>query len=235
MIRRALASIRYRVGSQARRAILAAAVRADSRSAKSRILMSPGGRGLFIDCGSNLGQGLAHFRKHFPADLYDYILVEPNPYCAGRLRQMAESSSEHIEIVEAAASSREGRAKFYGLAEDGRGQTSDGGSILRDHASAWYTVDEEKALEVQTFPLSQLIEARVGSYSAIIMKMDIEGAEYEVLEHLLETGAHRRLSGLYVEFHSQYMREPARSVYAKREADITERYRAAGLPLRPWV
>jgi FkbM family methyltransferase len=234
MIRRALASIRYRLGSQARRAALAAAVRTDSRSAKSRILTNPGGRGLFIDCGSNLGQGLAHFRKHFPAELYDYILVEPNPHCAGRLREMAESSSDHIEIVEAAASSREGRAKFYGLAEDGRGQTSDGGSIVRDHASAWYTVDEENALEVRTFSLSQLIQAR-GSYSAIIVKMDIEGAEYEVLEHLLETGAHRSLNGLYVEFHSQYMREPARSLYAKREADITRRYKAAGLPLRPWV
>jgi len=235
MIRRALASIRYRVGSQARRAALAAAVRADSRSAKSRILNSPGGRGLFIDCGSNLGQGLAHFKKHFPADLYDYILVEPNPHCAGRLRGMSASSSDHIEIIEAAASNREGRAKFYGLAEDGRGQTSDGGSILRDHASAWYTADEEKALEVQTFSLSHLIESRAGSYSTIIMKMDIEGAEYEVLGHLLETGAHRMLNGLYVEFHSQYMREPARSLYAKREADLKERYKAAGLPLRLWV
>jgi FkbM family methyltransferase len=235
MIRRALASIKYRVGSQARRAVLAAAVKADSRLAKSRILTGSGGRGLFIDCGSNLGQGLAHFKKHFPADLYDYILVEPNPHCAGRLRRMADSSGEHIEIIEAAASNCEGRAKFYGLAEDGRGQTSDGGSILRDHASAWYTADEQRAVEVRTFSLSQLIESRGGSYSAIIMKMDIEGAEYEVLEHLLETGAHRMLNGLYVEFHSQYMREPARSVYAKREADITERYKAAGLPLRPWV
>ena len=235
MIRRALASIRYRVGSQARRVALAAVVKADSQAARARILGSPNRRGLFIDCGSNLGQGLKHFKRYFPADLYDYILVEPNPYCAGLLRAMYERSSEHVEIIQAAASNREGQAKFYGLTEDGRGQTSDGGSILRDHASAWYAADEERALEVRTFALADLIASRADAYPAIIMKLDIEGAEYEVLEHLLETGVHRRLNGLYVEFHSQYMREPEQSVYARREEDLKRRYIAAGLPLRLWA
>ncbi len=35
----------------------------------------------------------------------------------------------------------------------------------------------------------------------VTMKMDIEGAEYELLEHLIATGAHRNVERLLVEWH----------------------------------
>ena len=35
----------------------------------------PGARGLFIDCGSNLGQGFKQFVRHFPLRRFNYILI----------------------------------------------------------------------------------------------------------------------------------------------------------------
>ena len=42
-------------------------------------------KGLFIDCGSNLGQGFSFFEQYFPLKTFDYILVEPNPFCKEEL------------------------------------------------------------------------------------------------------------------------------------------------------
>ena len=42
-------------------------------------------KGLFIDCGSNLGQGFTFFEQYFPLKTFDYILVEPNPFCKEEL------------------------------------------------------------------------------------------------------------------------------------------------------
>ena len=65
--------------------------------------------------------------------------------------------------------------------------------------------------------------------------MDIEGAEYDVLEDLAHTGTHRYLHAVYVEFHSRYMRGAEKWAYQRREAVIRKRYAADGVPLRLWV
>jgi hypothetical protein len=95
-------------------------------------------RGLFIDCGSNVGQGFSYFRTYFPPEYFDYILVEPNPYCVGRLKTLASTLQANVRIIDAAAGTRTGEAKLYGLTEDERGKVSQGGSILKDHNSIYY-------------------------------------------------------------------------------------------------
>lgn len=37
----------------------------------------------------------------------------------------------------------------------------------------------------------------------VVVKMDIEGAEYEVIPHLVETGAYKLVDVLMVEWHSK--------------------------------
>ena len=63
-------------------------------------------KGLFIDCGSNLGQGFSFFSKYFPLNKFDFILIEPNPYCEKELtRKINEKKSEgSIQLINKAAS-----------------------------------------------------------------------------------------------------------------------------------
>lgn len=224
----------YRVTKQLTTARLAVQLRRDARQVRAAV-RADGGRGLFIDCGSNLGQGFRHFRGHFPPDAFDYVLVEPNPFCVERLRHLSAELGGAIELIPAAASTAEGEARFYGLTEDARGGYSEGGSIVRDHATAWYAPDASRATVVPTFSFADLLERMRGRYRGIAIKMDIEGAECEVLEDVIARGLHRAIAVLYVEFHSQYMTEPSRSVYAGREAAIARAFAAAGVPLRRWI
>jgi FkbM family methyltransferase len=218
-----------------RRALVWRTLRQDARRAEAMIAGSAGRRGLFIDCGSNLGQGFAYFKTYFPAHRFDYILVEPNPYCAAHLRADLAGTGEQIEIIEAAASNREGEASLYGVDDGTDDRTSQGGSIVTAHPSAWHATGPQPPMFVRTFSLAQLIASKRDAYAVVTMKMDIEGAEYDVLEDLIVSGAHRHIDAVYVEFHSQYMRRPDKRAYRRREASIRRTYAADGVPLRLWV
>jgi len=192
----------------------------------------PGARGLFVDCGSNLGQGFTQFVRHYPLDRFDYILIEPNPNCLPDLRRIVAARNGKIEILEQAASTQAGTVKFYGLERD---PTSQGGSMLKDHNSAYYAPDEEHALEVPTFSLAELIQKRSVGYAAVVLKLDIEGGEYEVLPHMIGQAVHRQLDAAYIEFHSQYMAEPKGSIYRELEARIRARLAQDQVPYRIWI
>ena len=64
----------------------------------SRQIIKSGKTFLFIDCGSNLGQGFKFFRKYFTLDIFDYILIEPNPNCIKELKKLTNKKITLIII-----------------------------------------------------------------------------------------------------------------------------------------
>lgn len=82
------------------------------RRARAATACLGGRRGLFLDCGSNIGQGFEYFRQHFTADHFDYELFEPNPNCLPYLeRARACLPDHHIEIHNAAVSATMGHSR----------------------------------------------------------------------------------------------------------------------------
>jgi FkbM family methyltransferase len=213
---------------------LRAAVAADA----NRILIKikgGGGRGLFIDCGSNIGQGYRFFSKFYPPDLYDYILVEPNTNCVPHLHALRRNGNSSIEIIEKAASVRDGHTKLFGPPVAQRDPTYEGCSIVVDHNNALYEAEEITVGLVETFSLSDLIMAKRAAYDVVVMKMDVEGAEYEILEDMIEKGAHRELVAIYVEFHSQYMTGSERTDRRFLEKKIQNSFSAENIVFRRWI
>lgn len=211
-------------------------VRAASDAWKSRAKLAWSGsaNGLFIDCGSNVGQGFAWFRRYFPLDHYDYILVEPNPNCVAELRSTCAGLRGNIRLLEQAAGTAAGEVDFFGLTESEWGNTNQGGSILPEHNSRLYTSDRAGAIKVETFSLADLIAESQATYPSVLLKLDVEGAEYEVLDDLLNRRVHLGLDVAYVEFHSRYMLEPDRTHYRERETELIRRFKRDGVPLRLW-
>jgi FkbM family methyltransferase len=193
------------------------------------------GRGLFIDCGSNLGQGFSYFKRHFRPNYFDYVLIEPNPNCIPHLHSLRGQLAEcNIEIIDKAAGVAIGEVKFFGLSES-HDPTTQGGSIVRGHNSRYYDALELEAITVRTFSLADLISEKKRIYDSLILKLDIEGGEYSVLEDLFGSGSHLLLDFSYVEFHSQYMVEPLCSEYQAKEQEIVARFASDGVPFRRWI
>lgn len=210
-------------------------VAADAAASLARIQSGPKHRGLFIDCGSNLGQGFSYFRRFYPLENYDFILIEPNPNCIPHLETLCAGLSGNMRILAEAAGTGIGQVKFFGLTEGKADPTTQGGSTMRDHNSRYYAVNEEKAITVKTFSLADLIAESRPNYDSIILKLDIEGGEYEVLSDIVAKGRHHDLDFSYVEFHSQYMAEPQCSEYRAREATLMAQFARDSVAFRQWI
>jgi len=193
---------------------------------------------LFIDMGSNLGQGFEYFSQFYSPNCFDYWFVEPNPFLHSDLSKKLTALYQENQwtgkgrLIPEAISSFNGSTKLFGLVEDSRGKTSDGASIVRNHNSIYYESNDDLAIEVKTVRATDMINQASSDYSIIVVKMDIEGAEYDALEDLIASGAIALVDHLYVEFHSQCVKSQDRQSVMQRETVIKDRL---GEKLFAWI
>jgi len=180
-------------------------------------------KNLFIDMGSNLGQGFQYFSKFYNPNLFDFLLIEANPNCIDQLESTISNLyavnnwSGNWDILNVAISNTNGTVKLYGLVEDVRGKQSDGASTSKDHNSIYYESNEQRAINVSSVNISELINKYTSEYSTIIVKMDIESSEYDSIEDLISTGAIKNIKHLYVGWHSQYYSDNKKREILSRE------------------
>ena len=212
---------------------LRAAISFDATLALSK-LSNGKRRGLFIDCGSNIGQGYAYFSRYYKRDRFDYVLIEPNVQCFPYLEALRRDKVR-IEIIRKAASTKTGFARLFGSPSGEGDPIYQGRSIVAEHNGSLYDNADPAAAVVETFSLSQLILEKSKSYDLIALKMDVEGAEYAILEDILEKGAHRELFAAYVEFHSLYMRQLERAAKRALEEKIRRSLKSENVIFREWI
>lgn len=178
---------------------------------------------LFVDLGANLGQGYSWFKNYFNTANISFELFEPNPNCVKKLEQLDDIVAGRIVLHPVGVGKEEGSFEFYGLDNSEGGKYSQGGSIIKEHNSSWYTSSEDNAIKVKVIDFSSYLEKKSKIFNKIIVKMDIEGSEVDLLEALLEKNTINLISVLYVEFHSQYQSMEHSLLTKKREEDIINR------------
>jgi FkbM family methyltransferase len=120
--------------------------------------------GSFLDIGAHIGSSTAAvLRRHPNAHV---IAIEAVPQKAAWLRKRFPS----IDVRQYAVADRRGRATFY-VDIDRPGYSS----LISSGANAQ---DAREAIEVQVIPLDELLPTEFAS----LVKIDVEGAEYAVLQ-----------------------------------------------------
>jgi FkbM family methyltransferase len=147
-------------------------------------------RRIFIDLGAHIGESIRFFRDYHPESKhYEYFAFEPLPDNIERLHEI-----NNLTIIPAAASIRDGHEKFFiGLPESG--------SLNNKKRSGG--LDGERHIEVKTvnFPrwFNELIS---GDYVPdVTIKMNIEGAEYEIIEKMNRYGQIPFVRKWYIQWH----------------------------------
>jgi FkbM family methyltransferase len=154
-----------------------------------------GSRPLLIDCG--LGRDIS-FPAAFLARFGGAVIgIDPNPQSLDYCRARCPSG---MEIRDRAFWSRAGETLTFHLprAPEQLPVGADGisGSLVGSHAY----VGGGDTLTVTTTSLEQVLED-AGRAECDILKLDVEGAEYEILANLCDRGLLRRVRQLLVEFH----------------------------------
>ena len=190
---------------------------------------------LFVDLGANLGQGFYWFKKYFFQKNIAFELFEPNPYCIAYLKSLDEIITGEAILHPCGVGITSGTFDFYGTSPTEGGQYSQGGSIMIDHNSKRYQSSLDEAIKVSIIDFSNYLMEKSHAYQKIIVKMDIEGAEVDLLEHLINKNTINLIDILYVEFHSEYLSEEYAKQIKVREETILKKIRNnTKVKLRIW-
>jgi len=122
---------------------------------------------IILDCGANIGISVLNYKRQFPHA--KITAFEPDPQIVPLLRRnLQRNGAIDVEIVDAAVWIRGGESKFFCEGADGSRLISD--SQFFPASAVVKTVD------LRTFVCGEID----------LIKMDIEGAEFEVILHLGE-------------------------------------------------
>ena len=191
-----------------------------------------------MDCGSNIGQGFEFFRQYYPNKLYDYVLFEPNPYCFEVLtKKYSGLVDQGVQIRNVAVGIDNGEIDFFGLEVEKGGIYSVGGTVLPEHNSKMYAVPNSASMKVPSIDFADFLSAILdrNDYSMVILKLDIEGGEYPVIDSLVSNDLISKFGTIYVEFHSQYMSSAFATNYRHREKVFFKYSKRVGTRVIRWI
>jgi FkbM family methyltransferase len=170
---------------------------------------SPNLRPRIVDCGANIGMAVLFFKAVRPGA--EVIAFEPHPVTFARLVETIDSNRlRDVHAENAAVGGTDGTVAFYS-------HQSDHGSLTGSIDRSW---GGDERLETRTVRLSGWIREPVD-----FLKIDVEGAEYDVIDDLIETDAIRWVQEAAIEFHELDTR-PARLTH------MTKSLEAAGFHIQ---
>lgn len=177
---------------------------------------------LLVDCG--LGNDISftvEFLQRFGGRV---IGIDPNPAALGYARANCPAGMEVRDAAFWKEAGRELRFHLPGPSEQlPHGADGVSGSLLASHAYA-----RGATRMVRTTSLVEVL-ASAERHECDVLKLDIEGAEYEVLEALCSSGDIHRVRQLLVEFHHQWTDHSF-----EESLDAVTRLEANGFKLRHW-
>lgn len=160
-------------------------------------------RKVFIDLGTHYGEGLRDFIKRYNMDSSWIIhTFEANPRSYQVFIKNYLHMTPYVIPHNLAVSDRNGmttiNTEIY-REEIGTGQ---GSSIIP--LNNWNTNQTfQDSLEVPSIDISEFISKHFSKDDFIVLKMDIEGSEYDVLEKMIGDDSISLINEIYIEWHSR--------------------------------
>lgn len=168
---------------------------------------------MFLDCGGHDGSSVRKFRGTRDPDC-EIVTFEPNPRYAPCYQGL-----ERHRLIAAAVWTEDGTRDFYLDPVDG-----DGSSLLRDKRTG--ALDRDHPIQIATVDLSAWIGQQGDD---VILKLDVEGAEYAVIDKMLSDGTARYVRELLIEWHWAKV-----GVSEVAHKALLERWEATGIPISYW-
>src|SRR5215831_11746752 len=144
----------------------------------------------FIDCGGHNGCSVRKFISMTP-DWRDWTIhtFEPNPNFFTFYSSLPANIIHHPQAIWTAPCVKD----FY-VSAHGNGST-----LMREKSSG--NIDFAHPVRISCVDFGKWLQDTVTAEDHVIVKLDVEGAEYEVLRGLFKDGSIRLIDRLYIEFH----------------------------------
>ena len=162
---------------------------------------------IFIDCGSNVGQGLRQFASMYGMDSSWVVeTFEPNPYLIATLKSNIADLPMHTIVHNKAVWDRNGEVTFSIMQEESEGSSVEklmDAGICADPNSVSYR-KHDTIITAPSVDVSTVLSA-YSKNDYVVVKLDIEGSEFCVVRKMLADGTIDIIDELYIEWHTQYL------------------------------
>lgn len=145
---------------------------------------------LIIDVGSHIGLSILYFKKKFPKS--KIIAFEPNPNVFPLLEEnIIQNGLIGVVVHDVGLGLKEGKRLLYIDSSD-----SNAFSTSSFHPNAWNGKQKTLPIKVRVKKLSKYLNTKCD-----LLKMDVEGAELEILQELVESRKIEFIQNLVFEYH----------------------------------
>jgi FkbM family methyltransferase len=153
-------------------------------------------RKVFIDCGGHSGDTVKCFLKN-KEDAQEYEIYSFEPAQAWRQRgKIISQRQKNVKFIPKAVWIEDGTIPLH-LSPTGHGP---GQTIMPGKTTG---ITKGKQVNVTCIDFSKWMLQQFSQKDYIILKMDIEGAEYDVLSKMHKDGSIAMVNEVYIEFHSK--------------------------------
>ena len=191
---------------------------------------------IVVDCGFNNGIVLSRMLRDLPG--FKAYGFEVNEGCFGASAQRLKQENPRVlELEFSAVSDHDGSVSFYEMGIEDHIMPMQGTTIVEglDPDRERGEATEVKTVDFSCWLQNMYVQHSNGAEPFIAVKMDIEGAEYDVLERMIETGAINMVDVLAIEYHARRFPEADRPGILERENAIRSRLSDASTCVQEWI
>jgi FkbM family methyltransferase len=158
---------------------------------------------IFIDCGFHLGEGLKEFTDILNIDsTWDIYAFEANPYC--EIEKKAKNYPFKVNTFNKAVWIKDGFSLFNCQNQTSTQSPTEGSTHVLDGWGSYLTETKsnqifENQVQIETIDFSEFLKQFKDC--EVYCKMDIEGAEFEILRKCVEDKTYKLINTLWVEWH----------------------------------
>lgn len=164
---------------------------------------------IYLDCGGHYGEGLREFiQKYNINDDWVIEAFEPNPEC-NFSHKVSDIKLKNLIVHEKAVWIFNGEIMFsqenHRLSKsrspsDGMSNIDGWGSVITELYSSHLKYTEDPIM-VKCVDFHDILVKYPKNKFNVVVKLDIEGAEYRVLRHIISTGSVVNITDLFIEWH----------------------------------
>jgi len=194
---------------------------------------------IFLDCGTHMFQGLSQFIEKINIDTtWEIHCFESNPIVYKKsqdIREKFEKNGFNINHYNLAVSDTNGFVKVncaYSFEGD---YVHLGSNILKSPPTMDIKYDDtfkykDEDIQVQAIKFSDKLKDICSEEDMVILKLDIEGSEFSVLDDIIESETYKLLDEIYIEFHERFFENIA--LYQDKIRGYREFFKNKGIKVK---
>ncbi len=195
----------------------------------------------FFDCGTHMFQGFGDFSSRYNIDSsWKCYCFEANPitYSESKVVYDKLSLTYDIEHLNCAISNTDGvatikcpKVKSYGFQVEPGIFADQVSNILDTPLEYWNNEYQEH--DIKAIDFSKFLKDTVTEDDYVLIKMDIEGSEFSVLDKIIEDENINLIDEIYVEFHERHFAD--QNYYKQKKEEYMKIFSKKGIKLTEWI